>query len=144
MKRRLITITCFLLLGFFAQAQEGLKLAKAAGRALTSYNLDPSSNQSKLDEAISKIDDAIKESDAQAVAATWVTRGDIYNARLQKDMAMRMVDTSARLRGDNDALVAYEAYAKGYEMADKSFRKRCCKRNRSSSGPHGEHWCYEV
>jgi tetratricopeptide (TPR) repeat protein len=124
MKRRLITITCFLLLGFFAQAQEGLKLAKAAGRALTSYNLDPASNQSKLDEAISKIDDAIKESDAQAVASTWITRGDIYNARLQKDMAMRMVDTSARFRGDNDALVAYEAYAKGYEMAEKKFQKK--------------------
>ena len=34
-----------------------------------------------------------------------------------------MIDTSARLSGDNDALVAYNAFAKGYELATKSYQK---------------------
>ncbi|MFM8488905.1 MAG: hypothetical protein ACKOCH_21430, partial [Bacteroidota bacterium] len=60
----------FLLLGFLltfnlAQAQEeGLKLAKAAAKALTAYNIDPQGNSDKLQEAKDKIEQAVKLPDA--------------------------------------------------------------------------------
>ena len=34
-----------------------------------------------------------------------------------------MIDSSARLSGDNDALIAFNAYKKGYELADKKYEK---------------------
>ena len=53
--------TLFALLGFLfitlaAQAQEdGANLAKQAGEALTRYNIDPTANAAKLDEANKKL-----------------------------------------------------------------------------------------
>ena len=122
----------FSLLGLFMLVQitnaqdDGGKLAKQAGKALTNYNIDPTNNAAKLDEAKQKIDQAIQTAEAQAMVSAWVTRGDIYNTILQRDMAKRMIDPKAPLSGDNDALVAFEAYktafdnpnAKKYEKSD--------------------------
>ncbi len=106
----------FVFITIAAQAQDdGPKLAKQAGKALTTYNIDPKTNAAKLDEAKQKIDDALKTPEAQAIASAWITKGDIYNTILQKDMGMRVIDPKAPLSGDNDALVAFDAYKKGYE-----------------------------
>ena len=128
MKLRLLTIACFLMAGITLQAQTGLKQAKAAGRALTSYNVDPSNSNDKLAEAVSKIDAAMKESDFATSSQAWIIRGDIYKTRLQRDMNRMMIDTSAQLTGENDAMVAYEAYKKGLEFADKGYRKKDAKK----------------
>lgn len=97
------------------QAQEdGSKLAKQASKALAAYNIDPKANAAKLEEAKEKIDQALQLPDAQAQASAWITKGDIYNTLLQRDMAKRLVDPNAPLTGDNDALVAFEAYKNGY------------------------------
>lgn len=125
MKNSLITLLVVLFFIGSAQAQEdGLKLAKSAGRALTTYNMDPANSAGKLDEAVDKINQAIEKPEALALASTWITRGDIYNTRLQRDMNRRMIDPKATLAGDNDALVAFEAFKKGFEMTDKKFEKK--------------------
>lgn len=125
MKNSLITLLAVLFLTGVANAQEdGLKLAKSAGRALTTYNMDPANSAGKLDEAIDKINQAIEKPEAQALGSTWITRGDIYNTRLQRDMNRRMIDPKSPLTGDNDALVAFEAYQKGFEVTDKKFEKK--------------------
>ena len=124
MKKSLIVLIGFLMAASLVSAQEdGAKLAKQAGKALTSYNIDPNNNSKKLDEARAKIDQAIGFSDAQAEASTWITRGDIYNTFLQRDMVKRQINPDSPLTGDNDALVAAEAYMKGFELATKKYEK---------------------
>lgn len=105
----------FLLLAGFASAQEdGAKLAKQASKALAAYNIDPTANAAKLEEAKQKIDQALQLPDAQAQASAWITKGDIYNTLLQRDMVKRTLDPNAPLTGDNDALIAFDAYKNGY------------------------------
>lgn len=116
MKKMLFALSGLLFITLAAQAQEdGAKLAKQAGKALTSYNIDQASNAAKLDEAKQKIDQALQMPDAQALASAWITKGDIYNTILQRDMARRMIDPKAKLTGDNDALAAFDGYKRGYE-----------------------------
>lgn len=111
----------FALLGFFlittaAQAQEdGPKLVKQASKALITYNQDPTGNKAKLAEAIQKIDQAFQSPEVKSDASAWLIRGDIYNRRLDSDIASRVLNPQAPFTGDNDALVAFEAYKMAYE-----------------------------
>ncbi|MFN4081284.1 MAG: tetratricopeptide repeat protein [Saprospiraceae bacterium] len=117
-----------LFLGFFlaaigAYAQEGAKLAKQAGRALTSYNMDPGGNQAKLQEAKERINEALQQQDAQALASAWQTKGDIYYTIFERESNARMLNPNSPYSGDNDALVAYEAYQKAFDLGVKKFEK---------------------
>lgn len=124
MKKFLSALFTLLLAAGYAHAQdEGAKLAKSAGKALTSYNIDPTSNSAKLTEAKQKIDQAMEHADVQGLASAWITRGDIYSTILQRDMAQRIINPNAPLSGDNDALVSFEAYKKAYEVATKKYEK---------------------
>jgi len=124
MKKSFFLLFSILMTVGLAQAQEdGAKLAKQAGRALTSYNMDPSNNAAKLEEAKTKIDQALQSAEMQANAATWLSKGEIYNTILQREMAARMINAAAPLSGDNDALVAFNAFQKGYELTTKKFEK---------------------
>ncbi len=124
MKKSLVFLFNFLFLAAFVQAQEeGAKLAKQAGKALTSYNIDPTNNAAKLDEAKTKINQALQIADAQALSSAWITKGDIYNTFLQRDMVKKQFDPNAQLSGDNDALEAFNGYKKGYELTTKKFEK---------------------
>ncbi len=124
MKKSLFALLGFMFMAGILQAQDdGAKLAKKAGKALTSYNIDRANNGNKLDEAKKQIDDALKTPEAQALASAWITKGDIYSTILEHDMAKRVVDAKAPLSGDNDALEAFHAYIKGFEMTDKKYEK---------------------
>jgi len=116
MKKVLFALAGFLLVTFAAQAQEdGAKLAKQAGKALAAYNNDPTGNKAKLAEAIQKIEEAMQTPEAQALASAWLTKGDVYNRRLDSDLTARVLNPAAPFTGDNDALLAFEAYKKAYE-----------------------------
>lgn len=116
MKKVLFTLTGLFLITFVAQAQEdAAKLVKQAAKALSSYNMDPAGNKAKLAEAIQKIDQAFQSTEVQADAGAWLTRGDVYNRRLDSDLAARVMNPQAGFTGDNDALIAFEAYKKAYE-----------------------------
>ncbi len=116
MKKVLFSFLGLVMFAQFAAAQEdGGKLAKQAGKALTSYNIDPTQNADKLTEAKQKIDQAMQTTEAQGIVSAWITRGDIYSTFLQRDMAKKMIDPNAQLSGDNDALVAFEAYKAAYD-----------------------------
>lgn len=113
----LISTTCI-----FAQ-EDGAKLAKSASKALTSYFIDPQGNSAKLDEAKMKIDQAIQTPDGQALASAWITRGNVYNALTQNDMKLRLINPKAAMPSENLALIAYEAFQKGYDLAQKKYEK---------------------
>ncbi len=124
MKKFLFALVGFMFVAGIAQAQEdGAKLAKSAGKALTSYNIDRANNAAKLDEAKQKISDALKTAEAQALASAWITKGDIYSTIVERDMAVRQIKPDSPLTGDNDALEAFNAYQKGYELAEKKYEK---------------------
>jgi tetratricopeptide (TPR) repeat protein len=124
MKKVLFTmLSLFLAVGISSAQEDGAKLAKSAGKALTSYNIDPSGNAAKLGEARDKIEQALKLPEVQAIGSAWQTKGEIYSTLLQKDLALRTIDPKAKLKGDNDALVAFDAYKKAYELATKKYEK---------------------
>lgn len=124
MKKLLFLLLGTVLTAGFAQAQDdAAKLAKQAGRALTSYNMDPNNNLGKLEEARTKIDQALQAADVQANPSVWISKGEIYNTILQREMSMRMINPNAPLSGDNNALVAFDAFHKGYELTTKKFEK---------------------
>lgn len=125
MKKILVALVAFSLSLNLATAQDDpAKLAKSAGKALTSYNIDPSNNASKLEEARTKIDEALKSPEIQATAGAWLTKGDVYNTMLQRDMARILIDTSAGFSGDNNALEAFTGYKMAYNAEDaKKYQK---------------------
>lgn len=105
------------------QAQEGAKLAKQAAKALTTYNMDPASNSAKLTEAKTLIDQALQQPDAQALYSAWYSKGEIYSTIFQLETAQMQFNPQAKYSGDNDALAAYDAYKKAYEIGTKKFEK---------------------
>ena len=125
MKKVIFSLSGLFLVAHLALAQDdGGKLAKQAGKALTSYNINPTENADKLEEAKQKIDQAMQTAEAQGMSSAWLTRGDIYNTILQRDMAKRTIDPNAQLSGDNDALVAFEGFKNAYENpAVKKYEK---------------------
>jgi tetratricopeptide (TPR) repeat protein len=126
MKKTFIILAALVLNISAAQAQEDpAKLAKQAGKALTSYNIDPQGNAGKLDEAKTKIDEALKAPEVAATSAAWLTKGDVYNTLLQRDLIARTINPKAPLSGDNDALTAFEAYKMAFNAADaKKYNKK--------------------
>lgn len=119
----LALVALFLTAGF-AQAQEdGAKLAKSAGRALSAYATDPANNKAKLDEAKQKIDQALQTPEAQALVSAWQLKGEIYSTIYDKDVVQKQFNPEAKMSGDNDALEAYKGYSKALELATKKFEK---------------------
>lgn len=126
MKKTLVALAALLFSISVAQAQEeGAKLAKSAGKALTSYNIDAANNGDKLTEAKQKIDEAFKFEDVKSSATALITRGDIYATILQREEAQSAVTGKAPVySGDNDALEAFMAYKGAYDLPDvKKYQK---------------------
>lgn len=104
-------------------AQEPAKQARKAKSALVTYNMDPNTNGDKLTEAKALIDEAMADATVQADPSNWISKGNIYNTILQRDLTARLLNPNAPLSGDNDALVAFEAFQKGYTLGTKKFEK---------------------
>ena len=119
MKKTLAALVAFSLSFHLASAQDDpAKLAKSAGKALTSYNIDPVNNTAKLEEAKTKIDEALKSPEIQATASAWLTKGDVYNTILQSDLVKQSINKDAPISGDNNALEAFTAYKNALNTAD--------------------------
>lgn len=124
MKKTLFAVLTLLFTAGFATAQdEGAKLAKSAGKLLTRYYQDQGNNGASLKEAKEKIDQAVQMPDAQALYSAWYTRGDIYSAIIKNEAAMKVINPQATFSGENDALVAFEAYNKAFDLATKKYEK---------------------
>jgi tetratricopeptide (TPR) repeat protein len=126
MKKSLITLAWVFLATAITFAQDDpVKKAKVAGRALATYNMDRVNNTAKLAEAKKLIDEALQSPDAQAVAQAWITKGEVYKTYLEVDMGKRLIpgNEKAPLSGDNDALVAYDSYRKGFDISQKKYEK---------------------
>ena len=124
MKKSLFALVALLFTFGTAGAQEdGVQIAKSAGRALAAYAIDPANNRAKLEEAKQKIDQALQTPEAQALVSAWQTKGEIYSTIYEKDLVQKQFNPNAKMSGDNDALEAYKGYAKALELATKKFEK---------------------
>ena len=73
-----------------ALAQEdGVQMAKNAGRALAAYAVDPANNKDKLAEAKQIIDQALQTPEAQALVSAWQMKGEIYSTIYEKDLVQK-------------------------------------------------------
>ena len=68
-----------------ASAQDGQKMLQESKRKFAQYSLNPS-NASSLDEARKLVDQAVSTPEVRGTAKGWMTRGEVYNALVGKDV----------------------------------------------------------
>lgn len=107
-----------------AKAQDDPEKAlKTAGRAFTSYNMDPTANAAKLEEAKTNIDFATSKEVTAAMSKTWVTKGQIYGKMAENDDLQRMIKADTKPKNPNAPIEAYRGFKKGFELAQKKWEK---------------------
>jgi tetratricopeptide (TPR) repeat protein len=119
------------LLVFFAFAQmtnaqdDPEKTLTKAGRALGSYNVDPSNNADKLQEAVELITLAEAAEINQSKLKLWQVKGEIYNALADKDLTAMMMNAEGFSPQHPDApITAGSAFIKALELAVKKYEKK--------------------
>ncbi len=123
MKKSLLSLVALLFLTNFSEAQDAAKMAKGASKALASYFVDQVGNAAKLQEAKQKVDEGVAMPDAATNQSFWQTRGEVYGALTQRDFIKKQLNPAYQMTGDNDALEAFNAFKKAYELAEKKFQK---------------------
>ncbi len=135
MKKVLLGFLSVLLISFSVQAQDisPEKALKKAGKALGSYNLDPSGNAEKLTQAADFIKIALESETLKSNAATWLKAGEVYNAIAGAEANAAQV---AGLKGEKfeykdftSAVLAQEAFSKVFELTPKKFQKKEALKN---------------
>ncbi len=122
MKKLLFSLITLFVLVQFANAQEDPgKAVTKAKRALDSYNISPSSNLAKLNEAVELSDYAIAADVNQSNLKAWQTRGEIYNSLADKDIALMAINPDATPERPDAPVIAAEAFSKALELAQKKF-----------------------
>ena len=105
-------------------AQDAKKALKTAERALSSFNLGGGTDSDKLKEAIEGIEVAVQSDEYGAMAKTWNTRGQIYNAVVSNFTAMRLLDPATKILDADAAFKAYESFKMGLGKSVKKWEKK--------------------
>jgi len=126
MKKLLFSLLALLVFSTFTFSQEDPEKALTkAGRALGSYNLDPSNNAAKLQEAVEMIEIAAVADVNKGKVKTWQTKGEVYNAVADKDIASLVLDPeNAKLANPDAPLTAAESFIKAIELASKKYETK--------------------
>lgn len=109
--------------GALSAQDDAEKAYKLAARALSTFNLDPANNGAKLEEAKTEIDKAIQGEAVAAMAKTWITRGQVYNALCSKEVTQIYVNPEAQLSPavEANAQAALDAFQKAPGLTDKKY-----------------------
>ncbi len=127
MKKLLFSLLALFFFSTLIFSQEDPKKALSkAGRALGAYNLNPTDNDAKLNEAKEMIEIAATSDEMAGQFKTWQTRGEIYNTYSEKDMAMLSMGAEANFTPKHiDApYTAAESFEKALSLAQKKFEKK--------------------
>lgn len=125
MKKLFLGLFIFVAASTVTLAQEDPEKALTkAGRALGSYNLDPSNNGDKLKEAIEMIDIAAAADINKGKVKTWQTKGEIYNALADKDVSAMVLNADHKPEKPEAPIVAAEAFIKAAELAQKKYETK--------------------
>ncbi len=136
MRKVIFGFFVFSLLAWGIQAQDPAKAYKDATRALSAYNLDPSGNKAKLQEAKSSIDVAITGDEQKMDAKVWNSRAEVYNALVSSEVNLLYIDQSHVLPAESEAYAteAFNSAKKGHELADKGFLKKAALESMAETG----------
>ena len=126
MKKLLFSLLALLVFNTVTFSQEDPEKALTkAGRALGSYNLDPSNNAAKLQEAIDMIEIAAAADVNKDKVKTWQTKGEVYNSLADKDLTSMALDPENFVPAYPDAPeVAAGSFIKALEIATKKYEKK--------------------
>lgn len=130
MKKLLFSLFTLLLISGLTYGQESPEKALSkAGRALGSYNLDPTNNTDKLKEAVKLIEIAANSDVTNGKFKTWNTRGEIYSALADKDINMLSLmdvesDSDFKLEHPEAPVTAAQSFEKAYSLAVKKYEKK--------------------
>ncbi|MCB0661901.1 MAG: hypothetical protein KDC24_04125 [Saprospiraceae bacterium] len=128
MKKLMLGILSLVLISASVNAQDGKKELRDAGKAISSFNLDPGNNQDKLKEAIEHIEKAVADPAMANDYEVWQQRGEIYNAAAQNEESARAL---ADLRGETFTykdftapVKALESFKKAMTLAEKKWQSK--------------------
>ncbi|HHM21179.1 MAG TPA: tetratricopeptide repeat protein [Bacteroidetes bacterium] len=125
MKKFLFSLIALFFITTIAYSQTDPKKALSkAGRALSAYHLNPTDNDDKLEEAKNMIETAIQSDDIATQAKAWLTRGEIYIAYADKDMAAMMLSTDPGTyvpKYPDAPYIAAESFEKALSVAKKKY-----------------------
>lgn len=128
MKRLFFGLIALVLFAGTTQAQQDPKKElKNAGRALSTYYLDPSNNKAKLKEAVDAIEVAAGSEMTNMLAETWIKKGEIYNEIATQIVTVKQVglgNVNDLPKVENPALQAAMAFQKALTLAQKSYEKK--------------------
>lgn len=128
MKRLFFGLIVLVLFAGTTQAQQDPKKElKNAGRALSTYYLDPSNNKAKLKEAVDAIEVAAGSDMTNTLAETWIKKGEIYNEIATQIVTVKQVGLGSVAdlpKLENPALEAAKAFQKALTLAQKSYEKK--------------------
>lgn len=127
MKKFVFGLLALFLFGNVVSAQEDPEKALSkADKALAAYaqNIDPSNRDAKLKEAVQLIDFASSAEINKAKVKTWQTKGEIYNALSDTDMAGMMTNPEFSPKHPEAPYVAAESFIKASELASKKYETK--------------------
>jgi len=119
MKKLVLGFLSLLLVAGTLTAQDGKKALKKAINAQRTYDLDPSKNGDKLEEAIAAIETATTAEDTKNTAKAWITKGNIYASICSSHQLLSTLDPTAEKAVENAAVIAFEAYTAAMPLAEK-------------------------
>lgn len=119
MKKLVLGFLSLLLVAGTLTAQDGKKALKKAINAQRAYDLDPSKNGDKLQEAMAAIETATTAEDTKNTAKAWITKGNIYRGICSSHQLLSSLDPTAEKAVENAAMIAYEAYVAAIPLAEK-------------------------
>jgi len=126
MKKLILGLMAILLITA-AYAQDGKKAIKEANKAFGAYNLDPTGNKAKLQEAVEQINIALEDAEVAQDPASWDTKGKIYNEIANQIVAVRQLGMGSMddlPKVEYPAMEAAKAFMKAYELAEKKWQSK--------------------
>lgn len=124
MKNLLSLLIICLTFSFSLQAQDAKRDLRKASRSLGSYMLDPSANKSELEEAKQLIESVLNDPEYQKDAKAWTVKGQIYSEVALNDFKMLAINPEHIPTSKDAGLIAYNAFKKGLEFAEKNYEKK--------------------
>ncbi len=119
-------LATFLFTNFLTAQDDPEKALGKADKALAAYaqNLDPTTNEGKLKEAVELIDFASAADINKGKVRTWLTKGEIYNALADRDLTNMIKNPDFAPQYPDAPVVAAQSYLKAAEIATKKYETK--------------------
>lgn len=125
MKKLILALAAVLMVATVG-AQNGKKAVRKASRALGTFNLNTSENQSSLQEAVDLIETGEQDPEMAKEAKTYLTKGEIFNTIANQYVIAAQLGqpTEGLPKVEDAALKAAKAYLKALDLAEKRYERK--------------------